>query len=309
LADFTVLIVARNRAETLPTCLAHLEQQTYPAGRYDVLVVDDGSQDATPSVVERYAAGAPVPTRCIVLPHVGGALARSAGVEQASGRWIVFLDQDLLASPHLLERYAEAMEPLGEGALVQGAVRVHPQMAPDTLTRCFLPEDHTTPENPLRISPWEWNGYNFAAARELLQQYGGFTGIGQFPDALEHEFAHRLAGQGVFGQFAERALAYEWRPVSFDSERARFYRKGYALGALDRELGQDIPTVGPARRGPQLRSHLDRLLMPIYVRACRRAGEDFRYVATFYRRVLRLEGWRGYRDALAGRLPRAHAAN
>jgi GT2 family glycosyltransferase len=51
----SVVIPTRNRAALLSDALGSLVEQDYPADRYEILVVDDGSIDDTPSVVEALA--------------------------------------------------------------------------------------------------------------------------------------------------------------------------------------------------------------------------------------------------------------
>src|SRR5690349_14460626 len=56
-APFVQIIVpARNEANTMPGLLTSLLAQSYPAGRWSVLVVDDGSEDGTAGEAERVAA-------------------------------------------------------------------------------------------------------------------------------------------------------------------------------------------------------------------------------------------------------------
>ncbi len=52
----SVVIAARNEADYIADCLAGLVNQTYPADRYEVLVVDDGSTDPTPLISAGYSA-------------------------------------------------------------------------------------------------------------------------------------------------------------------------------------------------------------------------------------------------------------
>ena len=54
----SVVVPAFNAAETLGDCLGALQRQTVPASDYEIIVVDDGSSDATASVAE--AAGVTV---------------------------------------------------------------------------------------------------------------------------------------------------------------------------------------------------------------------------------------------------------
>ena len=53
----SVVVAARNEADYIADCLTGLTKQTYPADRYEVLVVDDGSTDQTPLISARFAAG------------------------------------------------------------------------------------------------------------------------------------------------------------------------------------------------------------------------------------------------------------
>ena len=58
--DLSVVVTARNRAESLPVLLGRLEQQTMPPARFEIVVVDCGSTDGTADHALRYARGAPV---------------------------------------------------------------------------------------------------------------------------------------------------------------------------------------------------------------------------------------------------------
>lgn len=63
-------------------------------GIAEVVVVDDGSRDATGARVEAIAAGAARPVRLIRQENAGAGAARNAGMAAATGDWIAFLDAD-----------------------------------------------------------------------------------------------------------------------------------------------------------------------------------------------------------------------
>ncbi len=71
--------------------------QTKPVS--EILVVDDGSQDATASLVESYAPK----VKLISQPNSGVSRARNLGIDNASGDWIAFLDSDDSWEPEKLE--------------------------------------------------------------------------------------------------------------------------------------------------------------------------------------------------------------
>jgi glycosyltransferase involved in cell wall biosynthesis len=108
-----------------------LAQQTY--GDYEVVVVDDGSEDGSADEAEADArAGRPV--RLVRLPGVGAVAARQAGVSQARGDVLAFTDSDCLPQPQWL---AAGLEALDRGAdVVQGLTR--PARPPGPLERTVV---------------------------------------------------------------------------------------------------------------------------------------------------------------------------
>ncbi len=91
----SVIIPAWNEERRLPASLqrvaAFVAGQPYPV---EIVVVDDGSHDATPAIVEQFARQYPF-VRLIRNPHGGKGMAVKTGVAQAEGRYLVISDTDL----------------------------------------------------------------------------------------------------------------------------------------------------------------------------------------------------------------------
>ena len=99
----SVVIPTRNRADLLSDALGSLVEQDYPADRYEILVVDDGSIDDTPSVVEALAQAHSKPRLSLLRqPAKNQNAARNRGVSEAKGELIAFLDDDELAPANWL---------------------------------------------------------------------------------------------------------------------------------------------------------------------------------------------------------------
>ncbi len=94
----SIVIPVKDRADDLRTCLSSLQELDYPQDRLEVIVVDDGSTDATPQVARAFGA--------LVVPsgEVGGgpALARNCGAALAEGEILAFIDSDCTAAPDWL---------------------------------------------------------------------------------------------------------------------------------------------------------------------------------------------------------------
>ena len=91
----SVIIPAWNEERRIPASLqqvaAFVDGQPYPV---EIVVVDDGSDDATPTIVEQFARQYPF-VRLIRNPHGGKGMAVKTGVAQAEGRYLIISDTDL----------------------------------------------------------------------------------------------------------------------------------------------------------------------------------------------------------------------
>ncbi len=114
----SVLMPVYNGAATIGPALDSLVAQDYPADRYEVIVVNDGSTDDTARVVaERQNL------RYIELPHnMGISPALNAGLDAAKGEILVIFNDDCLAAPDYLSQlvlgYQRVDKPLGVGSVI-----------------------------------------------------------------------------------------------------------------------------------------------------------------------------------------------
>jgi O-antigen biosynthesis protein len=88
----SVVICAHNAADTLDECLRHTCALDYP--QLEVIVVDDGSQDASAEIASRHRKA-----RLLQIPHSGLAAARNEGFRAANGDLVAYLDADAYPTP------------------------------------------------------------------------------------------------------------------------------------------------------------------------------------------------------------------
>ncbi len=101
-AEVTIVVPVRDAAPTLPRLLRSLEAVDWPALR--VLLVDNGSRDASPRLCRDWAARAPMPARLLSQPRPGAPAARNLGLSRARTEWVYFFDADDELSPSFLAR-------------------------------------------------------------------------------------------------------------------------------------------------------------------------------------------------------------
>lgn len=104
--DLTVGLCSRNRKEVLQKVLLSLTDQTVSPDRYEVVLVDDGSTDGTGEMARSLDLNYQLVYRR--QPHSGLATARNTGIAASSGEVVLYIDDDVLADPKLLEEHIKS---------------------------------------------------------------------------------------------------------------------------------------------------------------------------------------------------------
>ena len=207
----SVIVPARDAAATIGRTLAGLARQA-PSGSMEVIVVDDGSTDATAAI----AGAAAVQPTVVEGRGEGPARARNLGVRAASAPVLAFLDADCDPQPGWLDAGLRALE---EADLVQGAVRPPPRAAPGPFDRTLW----------VNCESGLYETANLFVRRETFDAVGGFeswlrprSGIELGEDIL---FGWRARRAGARTAFAADAVAHHAvfgrGPHDYVAERAR----------------------------------------------------------------------------------------
>jgi hypothetical protein len=125
---FSVLVAARNEADTLPHLLKALRAQQLPGTYFEILIADDHSTDGTAALVAAAAAEAPRAIRLVPLPpsYSGKKAALAAAIAQARAPWVVCTDADCRPGPGWLQAYADLLSgsPVSPLHFISGPVRL-----------------------------------------------------------------------------------------------------------------------------------------------------------------------------------------
>lgn len=306
--DVSLIITVRNRAELLPLTLSHLELQSHPAAYFELLIVDMASTDNTQEVLLRYVAGAPVRSRCIYAGNANRAAALNQAARKAQGRWLLFLDDHLLAGPNLVESHIRAQERHGGNAAIVGALRHHPQIAANTLTRDYsvFRGDGYLKGQPLSFI--DWRAWNLSLPRSSMLKVGGFDESFLHSGLEDIELAWRLEEDGVRGFYNDDATAYLWCPVSREEEQQRYYSEGYSLPMVLDKTRADVVRNRLLRPYQSGFNGPESILISLYRKWCGTLAADTHCFRFMFRRILIHSYLEGYKDALAGRPPTARGA-
>jgi glycosyltransferase involved in cell wall biosynthesis len=179
----SVIVPALNAAGTLARTLEALAEQDVDEP-YEVIVVDDGSDDGTAEI----ASSAPGPVHVVRQPRQGAGKARNRGAEVAGGRAFAFTDADCFPARAWLR---EGLSSLKGADLVQGAVVPDPR-APRR------PFDRTV---AVGRDAGLYEAANLFVGRDLFARLGGFE------DWLDARGGRPLGEDVWFGWRARRAGA------------------------------------------------------------------------------------------------------
>jgi glycosyltransferase involved in cell wall biosynthesis len=135
----SIVIPAFNAAGHVGAALASVAGQQGGFG-LEVIVVDDGSTDATTERVRDFAtadagSGAPFEIRLLAQANAGPAAARNRGIRAATGEWVAFLDADDLWPADRLRSQVPILAAHPEAVLVFGDCRGFDERGESALTQ------------------------------------------------------------------------------------------------------------------------------------------------------------------------------
>jgi glycosyltransferase involved in cell wall biosynthesis len=99
---FTIVGAVFDVAAYLPDFIASIEAQDFDLSRVEVVMVDDGSADASRAVLDAWASRRPELVRVLSQENAGQGAARNAGLAAAHGEWVTFPDPDDIVDPSYL---------------------------------------------------------------------------------------------------------------------------------------------------------------------------------------------------------------
>lgn len=103
----SVVIPLYNTEKYIEETMQSILDQTYK--NIEIVIVDDGSKDQSPSIVKNLAEKYPGQVKYVHQKNQGVSVARNTGIENASGEYVAFLDSDDLWHPTKIEKQVESM--------------------------------------------------------------------------------------------------------------------------------------------------------------------------------------------------------
>lgn len=135
---FSIIIPTFNRCDVVEETLRRLEHQDYPNDAYEVIVVDN-STDETATMVRRVAASSEVSIILLEIPERLPAVKRNRGLQRASGDYVLFMNDDVWFERNVLQEHARAHARAARPIAVLGHIDQSPQMDQTPFVQFFEP--------------------------------------------------------------------------------------------------------------------------------------------------------------------------
>jgi glycosyltransferase involved in cell wall biosynthesis len=230
----SVVIPTFNRRERLARVLRSLAEQDVEAA-FEVVVISDGSTDGTEEYLR--SGGLPLPVKPLFQRNRGPAAARNNGVERASGELVIFLDDDVVAEPGLLQAHLRAHRRWGGRAVVIGPMLnpVDHAMSPwIAWEQAMLHKQYDDMrDGKYGATARQFYTGNASVRREHLLEAGGFNS--RFRRAEDIELAFRLDDMGLTFHFAADAQGFHYAERSYEAwkQSAHLYGRNEIVFARD----------------------------------------------------------------------------
>lgn len=276
--EISVVIPTRDRAALLDESLASLAAQS-AAGRFEVVVVNDGSTDDTALVCDRRAAR--LPLTVVESPAAGISVAKNLGLDAAAAPLVLFFDDDDVAAADMVARHLEMhrLHPLEHVAVLghtDWAPRLHVTEVMRFVTEvgCYLfGYPHLQP-GAVYDYRFFWGG-RASCKTSLLVRAGGFRPAFTF-GSEDIEAAYRISrmlgrerqARPPGHERVEMAVVYDRlarqqmiRPLTYDDFCRRCRRQGRSQWQFSRfyddpRVAEWCGTVDAHRRWEEVRDEL-----------------------------------------------------
>jgi cellulose synthase/poly-beta-1,6-N-acetylglucosamine synthase-like glycosyltransferase len=201
----SLIVAARNEAETLPRLLRSLKTQTYPADRFELIVVDDHSTDGTAVLLQKEPSVKYLPL-CEGVTSKKKAIA--AGIAAANGDIIITTDADCVASPQWLQTLSSFYVEKG-AAFIAAPVKY---MYRNNLLEMFQTLDFLTLQGITAASVTAkfhsmCNGANLAYTKAAFHAVNGFSGIDAVASGDDMLLMHKIWKQHPHSVFYLKSKA------------------------------------------------------------------------------------------------------
>ena len=195
----SVIIPVLNNLEGLCQTLSALENQTYPSGLYEVIVVDNGSQEDLAGAIAQFPQ-----VKLTYEPQAGSYHARNQGISVAQGEILAFTDSDCLPATDWLTQGVAELQAIADCGLVAGKIEFLFRN-PHQPTTVELYDSLTYLDQQRYIQQYHYGvTANLFTWKSVIERIGNFNG--NLKSGGDKEWGNRVYQQGYTLKYSPKVL-------------------------------------------------------------------------------------------------------
>ena len=253
-AFFSIIIATYNRPQKICACLQSLSRLDYPRDRFEVIVVDDGSQPSLQPVVDCFLDQLDV--TLLTQTNAGPAAARNAGAKRARGEFLAFMDDDCTPSPDWLQKLANRFAEIPDHAIGGQTLNPLPENPYSTASQNLLNAGYAY-HNPTPGQASFFASSNLTVPAAHFHSIGGFDIT--FKTSEDRDFCDRWQHHGFQMTYAPEILIYHSHPLNFRA----FWRRHFNYGRGAYRYHQARARRGTGRLRPNPKFYTGLILNPL----------------------------------------------
>ncbi|MEC4894176.1 MAG: glycosyltransferase [Oscillatoria sp. PMC 1051.18] len=220
---FSIVIPTYNRPERLNNCLESMTKLKYPRDRFEIIIVDDGSQMSLEPVVSPFCSYLEI--TLLKQANAGPASARNTGAKQAKGEYLAFTDDDCMPAPDWLNKLASRFvaQPdylIGGRTINALSTNLYSAASQQLIDYLYGYYNHSSEKAQFFASN------NIAVPTEIFHKIGGFDTCFPLAAAEDREFCDRWLQSGYRMIYAAEVCIYHAHYLTLPS----FWRQHFFYG-------------------------------------------------------------------------------
>lgn len=231
---FSIIVPVYNRPQEIDELLESLTQQHF-SDTFEVLIIEDGSNDKSEHIVERYKSQ--LDLKYFYKENSGAGASRNFGMEHATGDYFIILDSDVIVPPNYLQEVKNALDSKYTDAF--GG----PDAAHESFTALQKAINYSMTSilttggirgKKKGIGKFQPRSFNLGFSRKAFESTNGFS---QLKVGEDIDLTFRLWEHGFETQLIEKAFVYHKRR----STLKQFFKQTFAFGTARPLLNKRYP--------------------------------------------------------------------
>jgi glycosyltransferase involved in cell wall biosynthesis len=224
---YSIIIPSYNRVDEILELLESIKSLDFPKENFEVIVIDDGSTDATMLFLQEFNENAPYNFSYYSQANQGPGAARNLGMQHSKGDFLIFVDSDVTVPNQWLAEIEKKINEQQADAFG----------GPDSYRKdfsallkainysmtSFITTGGLRGKKGKKLAKFYPRSFNMGLSKTLWKAIGGF---GNLRHGQDIEFSNRIIRNGAKVAFVEKAHVYHKRRTNF----RRFFRQVFNWG-------------------------------------------------------------------------------